>query len=212
MDRAVIFCNGEIKDYDYHQGKLKSSDYIIAVDGGGRHCKALNLQPHLALGDFDSLDKRILDYYRRENVEILEFPCDKNYIDLALALDVALERGYEDIVVYGALGGKRIDMELANLLLISRYEQDIRLEDENRWISLIYPGKDIVIKNRKAYYFSLIPLSARLITAASTGLKYQLLDLEFSIGETRSISNEIVADYCQVAVKEGRALAICQKK
>ena len=31
-------------------------DLILAADGGYRHCCTVGLQPHLLLGDFDSLD------------------------------------------------------------------------------------------------------------------------------------------------------------
>ncbi|MDO4542112.1 MAG: thiamine diphosphokinase [Bacillota bacterium] len=212
MKRAVIFCNGEIRDYDYHKARISQDDYVIAVDGGGRHCKALNIIPHLALGDFDSLSPSILGFYRSRNVEIMQYPNDKNYIDMALAIDVALERGYDDIVVFGALGGKRIDMEIANILLLSRYTRNITIEDENRIIRLIDENSPLVLKDLNGMYFSLIPLSSRLVTGESAGLLYQLLDLEFTFGETRSVSNEITADYCRVEIKEGKALAICQKK
>lgn len=213
MSRAVIFCNGDILDYAYHKSQLRPDDYIIAADGGGRHCKILNLKPHLALGDFDSLDKSLLEFYRQEGVEILKVPTDKNFIDLVLAIDSALEREYRDIVIFGGLGGRRIDMEFANVLLLTQYYTGkIVIQDEQRSIRLIDANNPLTLKSCKGCYFSLIPLSQKFITGESQGLLYQLLDLEFTFGETRSVSNEITQDICTVQVKEGKALAICQKK
>lgn len=213
MPRAVIFCNGDILDYAYHKSQLRADDYIIAADGGGNHCKILNLKPHLALGDFDSLDSSLLEFYRQQGVEMLTVPTDKNFIDLVLAIDSALERNYQDIVIFGGLGGRRIDMELANVLLLAQYDAGkIAVQDEKRSISLIDDRNPLTLRNCKGCYFSLIPLSEKFITGESQGLLYQLLDLEFTFGETRSVSNEVTQNLCTVQVKKGKALAICQKK
>ncbi|MEG0873885.1 MAG: thiamine diphosphokinase [Clostridiales bacterium] len=212
LKRAVLFCNGELNNKDFHIALLKKDDFIIAVDGGGNHCQNLGIKPNLALGDFDSLALNTLNFYRENQVETLTYPCDKDYIDLALGIEEAIKRNYEEIIILGALGGKRRDMELGNILLLSKYEKDITIINENTSIKMMYPQKKLVINNEKNKYFSLIPLSKKVVTGESHGLKYQLLDLEFTFGETRSISNEILADECQVVLKSGEALGICQNK
>lgn len=212
MKRAILLCNGDINDLAFHQMMLRSDDTIIAVDGGGKHCLFFGVLPQIVVGDFDSLNREIRRYYQENHVEMLTYPRDKDYIDFALALDIAIERGFREILVFGALGGKRIDMEIGNLLLLSRYDADITIVDEYREVRSVRPGKTVEVKDRKGEYLSLIPLSPTLKTGESCGLKYQLKDLSFSFGETRSISNEITSKNAFVEIKEGKALLICQKK
>ena len=52
--RAVIIGNGEITDYEYILGKLRSGDYIICAVGGFRQTKALGIIPDVLMGDMDS--------------------------------------------------------------------------------------------------------------------------------------------------------------
>lgn len=210
--RAVLFCNGEIKNIAFHGGLLREDDYCIAVDGGGRYCQALNIMPDLVLGDFDSLPSDIQRRFRENNVESLVFPKDKDYIDLALGIEAAIHRGYEDILIFGALGGKRIDMEIGNLLLLTQYRENIVIADEFREITCVRQGKSITVQGKKGDYLSLIPLCPSVKTGKSEGLLYQLKDLEFSLGETRSISNEITENEAVLSLEEGTALLICQKK
>lgn len=209
--RGILFCNGEIRDYGYYESKIRPDDYIIAVDGGGRHCRALSLIPSLALGDFDSLPEDIYSFYRGKNIEFLEFPREKDYIDLALGIEEAIKRKCQEIVIYGALGGPRVDMEIGNVLLLSLYDADILMENENSAICCIDPAKPLVIKNKRGYYLSILPLESQLLTAASEGLLYPLKDLCINFGETRGISNEITDNYCRIEIKQGKALAIWQK-
>ena len=34
MGRAVLFCNGELDNYEFHRELILEDDFIIAVDGG----------------------------------------------------------------------------------------------------------------------------------------------------------------------------------
>ncbi len=83
-------------------------DYIIAADGGWRHCQKAGLVPDLLLGDFDSLDSL------PPAAEVMRFPVDKDDTDSMLALRLGLEKGFKTFHLYGGTGG-RMDHTLANL-------------------------------------------------------------------------------------------------
>ena len=83
-------------------------DFIIAADGGYRHCQEAGLTPNLLLGDFDSLDTL------PPSVEVLRYPVDKDDTDSMLALKLGLDRGFTTFHIYGGTGG-RMDHTLANL-------------------------------------------------------------------------------------------------
>ena len=57
-ERAVLFINGEVTDYGFLSGLLQEDDFLVAVDGGLRHLEAIKRQPHLLIGDLDSVTSR----------------------------------------------------------------------------------------------------------------------------------------------------------
>ena len=130
MARAVLFCNGEIRDIGYHKALIRDDDYIIAVDGGGRYCVEMNLLPSVAIGDFDSLPEDIKKYFTEKNVETVDFPADKDYIDMVLGIEEARKRGFQEILILGAFGGKRVDMFMGNLLALAGYDECIVMKNE----------------------------------------------------------------------------------
>ncbi len=89
-NRALLFANGEARSP--YRLSLLPDDYRIAVDGGLRHLRGLGLQPHLLVGDFDSISAAELESCREEGAEVLRYPSQKDQTDLELALDAALTR------------------------------------------------------------------------------------------------------------------------
>ena len=83
-------------------------DYIIAADGGYRHCQEAGITSDLLLGDFDSLDDLPAE------TSVKRFPVDKDDTDSMLAIKLGLEKGYRTFHLYGGTGG-RMDHTLANL-------------------------------------------------------------------------------------------------
>lgn len=212
MARAVLFCNGEIRDIGYHKALIRDDDYIIAVDGGGRYCVKMNLLPSVAIGDFDSLPEDIKKYFTEKNVETVDFPADKDYIDMVLGIEEARKRGFEDILILGAFGGKRVDMFMGNLLALAGYDECIVMKNEENEVRFLQGGKKLDFYGRIGHYVSILPLSDTVAAAESTGLKYPLEGLVFHRGETRSISNEFVKETASVSLKEGTALVVIQTR
>ena len=212
MSRAVLFCNGEIKDLDFHKSILRDDDFVIAVDGGGNYCYQLGILPSVAIGDFDSLDQTIKNVFDKENVEIVPFPADKDYIDMVLGIEEAIKRGFHDILILGAMGGKRADMFLGNAFALSLFDQNIVMQNEYSVICYLREGKELDICGTPGDYVSLIPLSDLMLTGISKGLKYQLDQLVFRRGETRSISNEFLEESAKIRIEKGEALIIVQNR
>ncbi len=83
--RAVLFVNGELRNSAVVQEMLQPSDYLVCVDGGLRHLKSWGLQPHLVIGDLDSISAAEVLELEREHVRIQRYPVDKDETDLELA-------------------------------------------------------------------------------------------------------------------------------
>ncbi len=213
MKRAVLFCNGEVSDLSFHRELIRDDDLLIAVDGGAKHLYDLNLVPDIILGDFDSIPPDILETFKKNETECISFPRDKDYIDLVLAIEEARSRGCKQILILGAFGGKRVDMFMANLMAISRYDGcDIVMKNEYSEARLASAGKITEIKGCEGDYVSLIPLDENVETEDSVGLKYPLKDLVFHFGESLGVSNELTEKKASLTVKSGKAMIIRQKR
>ena len=94
-------------------------ELVVAADGGARLAAGLGLRVDAWVGDGDSVDPEALDELRRAGVRIRRFPRDKDSSDTELALVEALGAGATDVTILGALGGPRLDHELANLALLA---------------------------------------------------------------------------------------------
>lgn len=85
----------------------------VAADGGMRHAAALDLQPELWLGDFDSAESALQEKLR--NIPHMCFPREKDKTDGELAIDAALDKGAEKLILCGAFGGDRFDHSLLHI-------------------------------------------------------------------------------------------------
>ena len=91
---------------------------VVAADSGVAHALALGLAVDVAVGDFDSLDPRVLEAVEAAGTRVERHPAAKDATDLELAIDVAVGLGAARIVVLGGHGG-RLDHFLANALVLA---------------------------------------------------------------------------------------------
>ena len=54
-DNIALVLNGEFPSSSMIIEKIKSSDFIIAVDGAANELKKFHIQPNVIIGDFDSI-------------------------------------------------------------------------------------------------------------------------------------------------------------
>jgi thiamine pyrophosphokinase len=202
--RAIIFVNGDVPNLDAARQLLREDDYIIAADGGTRHALNLGLAPSVIIGDLDSLDSANLP----ADVEILKFPADKDETDLELALLHARERGFDEIVLIGALGG-RIDQTLGNLSLLSDPAWDgidVRVDDGVE--EIFFARNQAKVYGRVGEIVSLIPWRGDVSIRRTEGLRWSLQNEKLSTHQTRGISNELTAENAHVEVDAGLLLII----
>jgi thiamine pyrophosphokinase len=186
-------------------------ELIIAADRGGAYLTKLAVLPTVLIGDFDSMPSETLRSMVAAGVEVKTFAATKDYTDLELAVDLALERGATQINVLGGLGG-RIDHTLGNMgLLLKALERDVEAH-------LLDPGHDIiVIKDRKTltkrtgWAVSLVPLSLKASGITTTGLVYKLDKADLFFQSTRGIHNEFMAEKATIELKQGILMVICFK-
>lgn len=202
--RAIIFVNGDVPNLDAARKLLRDDDYIIAADGGTRHALNLGLVPSVVIGDLDSLGLVNLP----AGVETIQFPADKDETDLELALLHARERGFDEILLIGALG-RRIDQTLGNLSLLSDPAWDgvdVRIDDGIE--EIFFARNQAQIQGRIGEIVSLIPWRGDVTIANTKGLRWSLQNEKLFAHQTRGISNELTAKKATVEIKDGLLLII----
>ncbi len=195
--RAVIIGNGDINDYDHIRSRIKNGDYIICADGGLRHLDNLKIKADLAIGDFDSSQVR-------DDIPCIKYPREKDFTDGEIALDYALEKGYDEIVLI-AMTSSRIDHTLTNIMLITRDACISIIDDKNE----IYSVSDkLEIQGKKGKTLSVIPVFGNLTGVSSNGLKYKLDNDILFLGSSRGNSNVITEDNCVITVEDGIGIVV----
>jgi thiamine pyrophosphokinase len=208
--RIVIFANGTLNDPHQSMALIRPDDFIVAADGGAIHCLQLGLQPNIVIGDFDSLDRENISRLEASGVELIRHPARKDYTDLELALEHALQIGASQILILGALGN-RWDQTLANLLLPASADfstMDIRLVDGQQEIFLVKGGHRTVIQGKPGDILSLIPLYGDANGITTQGLEYALDEGTLKFGSTRGISNVLLGNMAEISCKEGLLVGV----
>ena len=209
MKQVFIIANGELDSETAHRLRNASVDWLIAVDGGADHCRALGLVPNLIVGDLDSLTPETLTHFSQAGVPLECHPAQKDETDLELALLSAVRQGAEYIILAGALGG-RLDMTLANVLLLTRPQlRHVRIElweqQRKTWL-LRPPGGEA--HGQPGDTLSLIPLQGDAEGLTTEGLAYPLNDETLFFGQARGLSNVFTESLARIQIRAGVLLAI----
>jgi len=212
--RAIIFGNGEIYDYKLigkHIQPAADKDLIICCDGGLRHAKQLDLMPDYIVGDCDSVSQDLLFEYRDKGVEVKEFPKEKDFTDMELALELAISSGVSNIDIFGAVGN-RLDHSLANAyILLKPLRKGIKAKLLNESNEVMIIDNQIELYKKIGAIVSLIPLTSEVCGVSTRGLKYPLKDETLYMGETRGISNVFLEENISIHIESGLLFVILSR-
>lgn len=201
--KAVIFGGAEIIDYGFCEEYLKGS-IVVCCDSGMRHAFKLGITPNVIVGDFDSADISIINYFKTKNIPFSEYPTHKDETDIELGLDEAIKMGATDITIIGGIGS-RMDHTMANchlLLYLLKNGINARMVNENNEIQVI--EKKAQISGKKGDLISLIPLSMKVSGITTKGLEYPLYNAVLTIDDRLiAVSNVMLYTVAEVTIEEG---------
>ena len=206
MNLWHVFSGGELKDAGFI--KISAADTVICADSGLVHAEKSGISPDIVIGDFDSYSGIL-----PENAEIIRSVPEKDDSDTMLAVKTAIERGAEEIRIYGALGG-RFDHAFANVQTL-KYAMDrgcraVLIDSENE-IMLAEAGNHR-FQRREESYFSVFSYSEQLNVVRLSGVKYPLENRVLTASFPLGLSNEITGAYAELEIGYGTALIIFSKK
>lgn len=176
----------------------ETGDFIIAADGGYRHCLDAGIVPDLLLGDFDSLNSL------PPGTEVLRFPVDKDDTDSMLAVKLGLEKGFRTFRLYGGTGG-RMDHTLANLqglAYLARQGARGYLYDQAFVFTALW-NSSLELPARDAGIFSVFALGEPARGVSILGGRYALEDGELSPYFPLGVSNHFEGRPVHISVKRG---------
>lgn len=180
----------------------------VAADGGMRHAASLGLKPEMWVGDFDSSDDMSAADF--PDVPRLPYPAQKNVTDGEIAVEEALSRGAERLILAGALGGERSDHALMHLLYgvaLARAGFGVLISsgEEEAYPLLQEP---LMLDLPKGSLFSVLGLT-QLEGLSIRNARYPLEDFSLPYGSSRTISN-VAEGPIDITLRSGDAVVLAR--
>ncbi len=197
--KAFIYTGGQINPQNITEHP-KGDDLVIAADSGYHNALSLGETVQLLLGDFDSIgDAKIPD-----KIEQLKVPAEKDFTDTQLAVETALKRGANEIVIIGGLDG-RLDHTLSNLSILedlSKKNIHAVITDGRNRVRFLSSTSTLIARSGFRY-LSLLCLSQKAKGVSIEGCKYPLKNATITRDFQYAVSNELTGNCALVSVKKG---------
>lgn len=181
---------------------------IISADGGADTALKWGITPAIIVGDLDSIGEEAKNYWKEKNIPFLEFPVAKDKTDIELAVDYALQKGVQEVILTGAWGS-RVDHSLGNIgILYSLAQKGVKntlLTKDNRvsacsnkFAAQVLVGSTI----------SLLPLTDQVTNLTGSGFRFPLERVTLVKGSTLGVSNEAIAKEISLEFDSGILLIV----
>lgn len=207
IKKCTVISGAPGNDAEFLRRKIDISSFIIAADSGYLKLKSAGIMPDLIMGDFDSSNKP--DY---KDCEIITLPCEKEYTDTFYCVRKAIELGYNDIIIFCALGN-RFDHSYSNVLCLDycrKNDVNCVICDEHNRLSLIVNKK---IFKKEYNNFSLFAFlencrGVKIKGAYYTAGFFGLDELDINLGDQFAQSNYVCDEVCEISLKSGTLLLV----
>ncbi len=202
--RCYIFCSSKIENYDFLKDFDFENSLIICADGGYKHAKKLGIKPNVWLGDGDSMNGEEIN-----TEEKITYPTRKDNTDTDLAVELAISRGCDKIVILGGIG-KRLDHEFSHFCLLKKI-CDLGasgfLIDEKNEITMKKDGFRLYPNDKK--YISFFPYGGEVRNLSIKGLRYEASGINLECGKVQASSNCFDdADFAEITFDSGYLLVM----
>jgi thiamine pyrophosphokinase len=210
--RAVIIADGRSDAAALRAAALPRT-LVIGADGGAQRARLAGVHVDLVVGDLDSLAPDALSALVADGAEVIRANADKDESDTELCILTALDRGATSIRLLGALGGSRLDHELANVALLAHPRLDgidAAIVDGTTTIrrlgTVSGPGSATIL-GAPGDVVTLLPIG-RVDAVTTSRLRYPLHAESLTPGPARGLSNVMLDDSAEVHTVRGCLLLI----
>ncbi|SFJ94372.1 thiamine pyrophosphokinase [Halobacillus dabanensis] len=210
MNRVVVVGGGP-KSYIPDLKEFSCEDcYWIGADQGAEVLVEQGIAPDLAIGDFDSVSETSLKKIEQISQQMIIYPDEKDETDLELAINKALQRSPEHILLFGVTGG-RIDHSQANIQLLyplMKKQVKATIIDQQNRVELVTAGEHKIEAVEQYPYISFLPVTLDVKELTLVGFYYPLEKAYLPFGSTLCISNRLIEDTGTFSFKSGILLVI----
>ena len=149
----------------------------------------------------------------QQNDDIIVLPHVKDDTDTEYAAKLASEKGFTEVLLLGALGGRRIEHTLSNLATgLGLEERGVRatLQDERSRITFVRSGETRAYPKEEFFYFSAFPMEGRAEGVCEHGSYYELTDDVLVAGYPLGVSNEYAegSDCITISTRKGALVVV----
>jgi thiamine pyrophosphokinase len=207
--KVVVVASGQLEAND--AGWLDDADLVFAADGGARSLDRLRRRPDLLIGDLDSVEPALVERLAASGMPIDRRSPDKEASDTELAVEAALAAGATEVVILGAMGGERLDHELADLLLVADPAlagHRVRVVRGSTTIRALQRGGQLDLSGAVGDLVTLLPIGGDSAGVTTVGLRWPLDAATLQMGRSRGLSNEIVSTPASVRIDAGTLLVV----
>ncbi len=204
---ASIVCGGTPVSASVLKEYCARSDIVIAADAGFDYMKRIDLRPDVLVGDMDSIAPESLNDVN--GIEVIRFPCDKDRSDTEIAVELAMTRGADRIILLAGTG-LRMDHFLANMSLLARHPGRVMMADDSSTAFSIGGGHSkCTVKNCAGTIFSTISFGLSATNVVIRGAKWETTGIDLFPGSL-GLSNIITSDSLIVSVGSGNLIVIVE--
>jgi thiamine pyrophosphokinase len=204
MSKFVILMAGDVSPTRRLKNQI-SNARVIAADSGMKHADVLGLTPELWVGDFDSTSTALRDQW--SHIEQERFPVAKDKTDGELAVEAAIKRGANEIILVGAFGGQ-FDHVLAHATLLhviasGGVKAFATSGNEEAWPLSTSLSLWQIPSGTRVSIVGLTDMKALSIL----GVRWPLQRRDVPFGSTLTLSNESKGDV-SISLEQGRAVVL----
>jgi len=206
--KVVIISGGNPPSKELLNDEITRESFLIGVDSGGNCLYKYNIKPHLLVGDFDSIDKKVLEYFKENNCEIDIYPAEKDFTDTEIAVRKAIDMKPSEIVLLGCTGS-RVDHLLSSIGMINIcLENGVNacIKDANNNIRLVDASTSL--NGIIGETFSLQSYGDEVKGLTIEGAKYPLNNYNLKIGQGITTSNEFATPCVGITFESGTLMII----
>ncbi len=206
--RCIIICGSPDTDPGFVRDYVCEDDYVICADRGYEIALKAGITPDVFVGDFDSFCGKIAG-----EIEVEALRTHKDDTDSMHCAELAADRGFKNVFLLGALGG-RLDHTFANLSVLEYLcDNNINasVESESESVRVLNPGA-YSYTGFKGKTFSVFPFGCEeTVVTYLKDVEYPADSLTLKSAVAVGISNIFKSDCVKIRIESGTALVIVNK-
>lgn len=206
---CAILLNGEYEDDAYYLRQIEAARVVVAADGGHRFLRRHDRWPQVLIGDFDSLEPELVAEAREAGVDVVAYPVRKDQTDAELAVEWAVSRHPDDLVLLGGFGGA-VDHVMGHVCVLrglASRGRAARIASPALAATVLWAPARLRLGAPPGTRASLVALSPTAVLTLR-GFEYGLTNAPLSAASCRGLGNGVATEGARISLVSGLLLAM----